>query len=60
MSAGTGFFVDSGVISAGDVVLDEAALCGAFAATALCISSVAGPLLGGLLAEEKVERGAYG
>ena len=60
MCAGTGFLVGSDVISAGDVVVGEAALCEGFAITELCGSSFAGGLLDGLLPEEKLERGAYG
>lgn len=58
--AGTGFLVGSDVISTDDVVVDEAAMCGAFAVTELCGSTFGGGLLVGLLPEEKLERGAYG
>ena len=60
VAAGSEFLGGSDFISAGDVVVDVAALCGAFAVTELCGSSFAGGLLGGLLPEERLERGTYG
>ena len=60
MATGNGFLGGSDVASAGDVVVDEVALCEAFAVTELCGSSFAGGLLGGLLPEERLERGTYG
>ena len=60
MAAGNGLSVGSDAISAGDVAVDEAALCGAFAVTELCGSSFSGGVVGGLLPEERLERGTYG